>query len=132
MNADFSRTLALLRHCLLYTSETFKIIAGGPMMGMAQYTCDIPVAKGTGAMLAFAADEDKTVEDPTCIRCGRCVEACPVHLEPLYMYMYAVSYTHLCPKGPRPFGGSAAVIQRTPLPRRLALARRRAKITRPA
>ena len=68
--------------------ETFKIIAGGPMMGMAQYTCDIPVAKGTGAMLAFAADEDKTVENPTCIRCGRCVEACPVHLEPLYMYMY--------------------------------------------
>ena len=50
---------------------------------MAQYTCDIPVAKGTGAMLAFAADEDKTVENPTCIRCGRCVEACPQQLIPL-------------------------------------------------
>ena len=78
----------LFDYCGGLKDETFKIIAGGPMMGMAQYTCDIPVAKGTGAMLAFAADEDKTVENPTCIRCGRCVEACPVHLEPLYMYMY--------------------------------------------
>ena len=33
-------------------------------------------------MLAFAADEDKTVENPTCIRCGRCVEACPCILSP--------------------------------------------------
>ena len=68
--------------------NTFKLIAGGPMMGMAQYTADISVAKGTGALLAFALDEDKTVENPTCIRCGRCVEACPMHLEPLYLYMY--------------------------------------------
>jgi electron transport complex protein RnfC len=62
---------------------TFKLIAGGPMMGMAQYTADISVAKGTGAILAFAEDENKKVVDPTCMRCGRCVEACPMHLEPL-------------------------------------------------
>ena len=69
--------------------NTFKLIAGGPMMGMAQYTADIPVAKGTGAILAFAADEEKTVENPQCIRCGKCVSACPMHLEPLFMYQYA-------------------------------------------
>ena len=68
--------------------ETFKIIAGGPMMGMAQYTADISVAKGTGALLAFAGDENKVSDNPTCIRCGRCVEACPMHLQPLYLYMY--------------------------------------------
>ncbi|MBQ9648303.1 MAG: electron transport complex subunit RsxC [Oscillospiraceae bacterium] len=68
--------------------ETFKIIAGGPMMGMAQYTADISVAKGTGALLAFAADENKVSDNPTCIRCGRCVDACPMHLEPLYLYMF--------------------------------------------
>lgn len=46
------------------------------------------MAKGTGAVLAFAANENKVSEDPTCIRCGRCVEACPMHLEPLYLYLY--------------------------------------------
>lgn len=69
-------------------NDTFKIIAGGPMMGMAQYTADISVAKGTGSLLAFAEDENKVSDNPTCIRCGRCVEACPMHLEPLYLYMF--------------------------------------------
>ena len=68
--------------------ETFKLIAGGPMMGMAQASADFPVAKGTGAVLAFAGNENKVSEDPTCIRCGRCVEACPMHLKPLYLYLY--------------------------------------------
>ena len=58
-------------------------------MGMAQYTVDVPVGKGTGAMLAFCENEEQTVENPQCIRCGKCVSACPVHLEPLFMYQYA-------------------------------------------
>ena len=68
--------------------ETYKLIMGGPMMGLAQYTCEVSVGKGTGAMLAFAGDEEKYVEAPQCIRCGKCVGVCPIRLEPVFMYKY--------------------------------------------
>ena len=68
--------------------ETQKVVAGGPMMGNAQFSLDAPVVKGTNAFLAFAGDEDKRVKDPQCIRCGKCINACPMHLLPIYMNVY--------------------------------------------
>ena len=68
--------------------ETYKLIMGGPMMGMAQYDTDVTVGKGTGAMLAFAGDEEKHEANPQCIRCGKCVGVCPIRLEPIFMYKY--------------------------------------------
>ena len=79
----------LFDYCGGLKEGTYKLVMGGPMMGMAQYTADVPVGKGTGAMLAFCENEEKTVANPQCIRCGRCVAACPVHLQPLFMYQYA-------------------------------------------
>ena len=68
--------------------DTYKLIMGGPMMGLAQYSVDVSVGKGTGAMLAFAGDEEKYEENPQCIRCGKCVGVCPMRLEPVFMYKY--------------------------------------------
>jgi electron transport complex protein RnfC len=71
-----------------FAKEPWKIIMGGPMMGLAQYDMNVPCGKGTAALLAFAEDEDRTVANPTCIRCGQCISACPMNLQPIYMYMY--------------------------------------------
>ena len=59
------------------------------MMGMAQYTADVSVGKGTGAVLAFCENEEQTVEHPQCIRCGKCVSVCPMGLQPLYLYRFS-------------------------------------------
>ena len=64
-----------------------KVIMGGPMMGIAVPNLTVPVIKGTSAILTFGkrisgATIDKAA---TCIRCGKCVCACPMHLMPLYL-----------------------------------------------
>lgn len=62
--------------------DTKKIIMGGPMMGFAQYNLNVPVVKGTSGILALTPKEvNDNIEYP-CIRCGRCVEACPMGLLP--------------------------------------------------
>ncbi len=71
-----------------FKTQPSKILMGGPMMGNAQFDLSAPVIKGTNALLAFSGKEDKTVENPTCIRCGKCAEVCPMRLVPMYMHMY--------------------------------------------
>jgi electron transport complex protein RnfC len=64
------------------TPELAKIVMGGPMMGFAVSSLDIPVTKTTSSVLFLAADEIDTTPHSQCIRCGWCLEACPMGLEP--------------------------------------------------
>lgn len=66
-----------------------QILSGGPMMGVAQSTPDVPVIKTTGAVLCLKARDEAAY--PACIRCGKCVDVCPMHLQPLYLYRYEQS-----------------------------------------
>ena len=65
-----------------------KIVLGGPMMGICATTLEAVTVKGTNGVLFFTEDEDRTVEEPVCIRCGKCINVCPMRLEPTYMYQY--------------------------------------------
>jgi Na+-translocating ferredoxin:NAD+ oxidoreductase subunit C len=59
-----------------------KIIMGGPMMGFAQSTLNVPVIKGVSGILALSKEDLSSGRELNCIRCGRCVEACPMGLVP--------------------------------------------------
>jgi len=73
-----------------FTEEPAKIVMGGPMMGIAQFSIDVPVVKGTSGLLAFTKKEVQLMAEGPCIRCGKCVAACPMNLLPLYMSAYAI------------------------------------------
>lgn len=65
-----------------FKNEPEKLISGGPMMGIALYDLNIPVTKGTSALLCFTRDEVRENEPSNCINCGRCVSVCPGRIMP--------------------------------------------------
>lgn len=72
----------LVEQCGGLKANARKIILGGPMMGLAQAGMDLPVIKGTSGILVLTDEEVAMHEIKACIRCGRCVEACPMYLLP--------------------------------------------------
>jgi len=73
---------AVLEHCGGLSEDVTEVIMGGPMMGFTVGNLDTPILKGTSGILAFTANETAWPEEHTCIRCARCLEACPYFLNP--------------------------------------------------
>jgi electron transport complex protein RnfC len=73
---------AVLEHCGGLNEDTREVIMGGPMMGLTVADIDAPILKGTSGILAFSEHETAWPKEYTCIRCARCLEACPLFLNP--------------------------------------------------
>jgi len=73
----------LLGECGGLKKDIAKLIVGGPMMGIAQYTLDIPVIKGISGILFLSRDEAYLFDEMPCVKCARCVNVCPMNLLPL-------------------------------------------------
>jgi len=70
-------------------SEPYKIVVGGPMMGVAQYTLDVPIIKIASAIILMTEQEAARPPEQNCFRCGKCVDHCPIGVIPLDLSAYA-------------------------------------------
>jgi len=66
--------------------DTGKIVSGGPMMGKALSSTEVPVVKGTSGIILFPSNESQRINSMPCIRCAKCLQACALNLEP-YLLM---------------------------------------------
>lgn len=69
--------------------DTGKILSGGPMMGKALSSAEVPIAKATSGILLVPREEAKRTTVYNCLRCGKCVEVCPMGLSPYYLMLLA-------------------------------------------
>lgn len=69
-----------------HSENPYKVLSGGPMMGIAQYDLSAPTIKGVNAITILGKRNDHFVEDSRCLRCGKCIDACPMQLMPVLMY----------------------------------------------
>lgn len=72
----------LIEQCGGFKGRPGKVLMGGPMMGLAQSVIDVPAIKGTTGLLVLERDDVKLFEPMPCIKCARCVDACPIKLLP--------------------------------------------------
>lgn len=68
------------------SENPYKVLSGGPMMGMAQFDLAVPTIKACNAITVLGKKNRFAVEEPHCIRCGRCIDVCPMRLMPVLMY----------------------------------------------
>jgi electron transport complex protein RnfC len=75
----------VIEHCGGLTEDAEEIVFGGPMMGQGQANLDVPILKANGGILILSKDECKRQDIMPCIRCGKCLDACPIFLNPQLM-----------------------------------------------
>jgi electron transport complex protein RnfC len=79
----------LIEHAGGYAGEPGKIIFGGPMMGISQTTDEVPIIRGTSGVLVIPESQIEEIDPGPCIRCGRCVDVCPMGLLPCELALAA-------------------------------------------
>ena len=79
----------LIDYCGGLTQDAARVVAGGPMMGFTLGSLDVPVTKGTSGITVLTRSESKRAEETTCVRCGRCVDVCPMRLVPTKLALAA-------------------------------------------
>jgi len=72
----------LIEYCGGMTDDAARVVAGGPMMGFTAGSLEAPITKGTSGVTVLTRDDVRRAAETTCVRCGRCVDACPLHLVP--------------------------------------------------
>lgn len=72
----------VIDYCGGLTDDAAKVIVGGPMMGVAQHDLNAPVMKATSGIVVLTRDEVRAEEETVCIRCAKCIDACPIDLLP--------------------------------------------------
>ena len=84
----------LIAYCGGLVKKPYRIVNGGPMMGFAQWNINAPLTKGSSALLVLSrefCEYGRSKQPPSCIRCGRCVKNCPMHLMPNMLVQLAMS-----------------------------------------
>ena len=84
----------IIEQCGGLKGKVGKVIAGGPMMGITQFSLDIPAIKGTSGILVLSEEEARLPEPSNCIRCGKCVETCPINLMPINISACSLANRH--------------------------------------
>jgi len=69
-----------------HSENPYKVLSGGPMMGAAQYDLAVPTIKGVNAITVLGKSNSFHVKDSRCLRCGKCIDVCPMKLMPVLMY----------------------------------------------
>jgi Na+-translocating ferredoxin:NAD+ oxidoreductase subunit C len=78
---------SLIEYCGGLTEGAVRVLAGGPMMGFALSRLDVPVTKGASGIVALTEEDVARSRETTCVRCGRCVDVCPLNLVPSRLAM---------------------------------------------